>query len=107
MNQNAIQNKDSNTTSEDSTEEFVPLKGRLYQWVGDHWELVPPSEFSKVVISDAAMDAVKRVRGEVTRLLGERPDLSMVASAMLLAAVELSDVTERVRKHGARVFQPR
>ena len=107
MNQNADRNKGSKAESEDAAEEFVPLKGRLYQWVGDHWELVPPSEFSKVVISDAAMDAVKRVRGDVTRLLGERPDLSMVASAMLLAALDLSDVTERVRQHGARVFQPR
>ena len=107
QNANRSSHRDSNVANEETKEAFVPLKGRLYQWVGDHWELVPPSEFSKVVISDAAMEAVKRVRGDVTRLLGERPDLSMVASAMLLAALDLSDVTERVRQHGARVFQPR
>ena len=47
MNQNAIQNKGSNTTSEEATEEFVPLKGRLYQWVGDHWELMTTFENSE------------------------------------------------------------
>ena len=82
-------------------------KGQLYQWNGHQLVPVEPSEVAKVPVSDLAMDAVKKVRGEATRVLGQRPDLAVVTSAMLLASLTVPDVVERVREYGFRLYQPR
>ena len=86
---------------------FTPEKGEIYAWENDHFEAVPRSDLSKVVIGDDAMEMVRRVRGEVTRVLRVRADYTVVASAMLLAAAEIPDLAERIRQYGARMYQPR
>lgn len=86
---------------------FMPEKGVIYAWEHDHFEVIPRSDLSKVVIGEDAMEVVRRVRGEATRALRTRPDLTVVASAMLLAAVDIPDLYERIRQYGFHMYRPR
>lgn len=50
---------------------------------------------------EAVVDVQKRMR----KLLGgNKPDIGLVAAAMLLAAAEMPDIEEKVRQHALRVF---
>lgn len=86
---------------------FVPEKGAIYTWEDYTFQAVPRSDLSKVVIGDDAMEVIRRVRGEATRVLRVRPDLTVVASAMLLAAAQIADLAERIRQYGAQMYRPR
>jgi hypothetical protein len=79
-------------------------KGRLYQWNGSEFVELEPATDTKVPVSEEAMEAVKAVRKSAHQRIGLRPELSLVASAMLLAAAELSDIDDRVRQYGQRVY---
>ena len=79
-------------------------KGKLYQWNGSEFVELAPSTDTKVPVSEEAMEAIKAVRKSAHQRIGLRPELSLVASAMLLSAVELSDICERVRAYGQRVY---
>lgn len=50
---------------------------------------------------NAVVDVQRRMR---KLLAGNKPDIGLVAAAMLLAAAEMPDIEERVRKHALRVF---
>lgn len=79
-------------------------KGKLYQYNGTGFVELEPSEEKKLPVSDDAVEAVKVVRKTAHKLIGLRPELSLCASAMLLAAAELPDIAERVRAYGQRVY---
>lgn len=79
-------------------------KGKIYQWNGQEFLELEPSDLIKLPISEEAHEAVKSVRKVVSQIVGTRVELSMVASAMLLAALEVTDMPERVKQYGARIF---
>lgn len=79
-------------------------KGKLYQYDGEAFVELEPSADIKLPISAGAMEAVKEVRKAAQRLIGLRPELSLCGSAMLLAAAELGDMSERVRAYGRIVY---
>lgn len=59
----------------------------------------------KIRVSKAGFDAAIGVQKRMRKVLnGHKPDLSIVAEAMLLAAAEMKDVEEKVRLHALRVF---
>lgn len=78
--------------------------GKLYQYNGTEFVELAPSTDAKVPVSDEAMAAVKSVRKAAQQLIRLRPELSLAASAMLLAASELPDIAERVQVYGQRVY---
>lgn len=78
--------------------------GKLYQYDGSKFVELEPSTEAKLSVSTEAMEAVKRVRKASQVLIGMRPELSLTASAMLLAAAELSNIAELVQKYGQRVY---
>lgn len=78
--------------------------GKLYQYDGSKFVELEPSGETKLPVSPEAMEAVKQVRKAAQKLIGMRPELSLTASAMLLAAAELSNVAEAVQKYGQRVY---
>ncbi|MCA9302992.1 MAG: trypsin-like peptidase domain-containing protein [Phycisphaerales bacterium] len=55
-------------------------------------------------VTEAAVDAVKAVRKAAHKAIGLRPELSLCASAMLLAAAELPDIAQRVKALGQRIY---
>ena len=76
-------------------------KGRLYQFNGHEFVVVEPSEVLKTPLTEEAMDAVKGVRKAATELMNKRrPDLIVVASAMLLAAAQHPHVAMQVKEYG-------
>lgn len=79
-------------------------KGKIYQWNGQEFLELEPSDLMKVPISEEAHEAVKAIRKVVSQLVGTRVELSLVASAMLLEALKISDMPERVKQYGARIF---
>jgi hypothetical protein len=85
-------------------EEAMYQKGKLYQWNGSEFVELEPSSETKIPVSEEAMDAVKRVRKAAQALVKLRPELSLTASAMLLAAADLSNVAELVQSYGQRVY---
>lgn len=78
--------------------------GKFYQYDGSKFVELEPSGETKLPVSPEAMEAVKQVRKAAQKLIGMRPELSLTASAMLLAAAELSNVAEAVKKYGQRIY---
>ena len=59
----------------------------------------------KIRVSPEAFEAVRAVQKQMrSRLGGRKPDLALVAEAMLLKAAELEGIEESVRLHALRVF---
>lgn len=79
-------------------------KGKMYQYDGTQFVELEPSSDIKIPISEQAMEAVKSVRKAAQRLITLRPELSLTASAMLLAASDLSNIAELVQKYGQHVY---
>lgn len=50
-----------------------------------------------LIINAAAMDAVKQVRASAEKAFGMRPDLTLVAIAMLRAAAKCPDINDEIR----------
>lgn len=73
-------------------------KGRLYHYNGAELVIVEPSDVLKVPITDEAMDAVKDMRKEAHKLMKVRPELMVVASAMLKAAAQVPDMAQLVKQ---------
>jgi hypothetical protein len=86
------------------TEIYKP--GSLYQYNGQQFVELEPSDQRKLVVTDEAFDAVKLARKEAAMLIGMRPELSVVASAMILMAAEASksELWERIRIYGLRLY---
>lgn len=83
-----------------------PEKGKLYKWNGKDYEEISFEENlgQKIPITDEAFEKVKAVRKAVQTSLGMRPELSIVASAMVLKAADLPEVVEAVKEYGLRLY---
>ena len=79
-------------------------KDRLYRFDGTRFMEVERSEERKLPVTEEAAEAVKVVRKAAQQAIGLRPELSLCASAMLLAAAELPDIAQRVKALGQRVY---
>lgn len=79
-------------------------KGKLYQYDGSEFVELEPSNEAKVPVSEEAMNALKTVRKAAHAVIGMRPELSLVASAMLLEAAKLEDIAMLVKQHGQRIY---
>jgi len=82
-----------------------PEKGKLYQFDGRNFVALQPSEEMKLPVTNEAVEAVKVVRKEAAKFIGMRPELSLVASAMLLAAAELPDICDRIKAYGQQIYR--
>lgn len=79
-------------------------KGKLYQWNGVEFIALEPADQIKLPVTEEAATAVKSVRKAAHKIVGMRPELSLCASAMLLAAADLPDIAERVKAYGQRIY---
>lgn len=77
---------------------------RLYRFDGTRFVEVERSEERKLPVTEEAVGAVKAVRKAAQQAIGLRPELSLCASAMLLAAAELPDIAQRVKALGQRMY---
>ena len=59
----------------------------------------------KIRVPQPGFEAVVKVQKQMRKVLnGHKPDISLVAEAMLMAAAEMPDIEEKVRLHAMRVF---
>lgn len=59
----------------------------------------------KIRVPQPGFEAVTKVQKQMRKVLnGHKPDISLVAEAMLLAAAEMPDIEQKVRLHAMRVF---
>ena len=79
-------------------------KGRLYQYDGSEFVELEPSSESKVPVTDEAMDAIKSIRKAAHAVIGMRPELSLVASAMIIEAAKLDGIAMLVKDYGQRIY---
>ena len=79
-------------------------RDKLYRFDGQTFVEVEPSLEPKLPVTVEALQAVKTVRKTAQQALGVRPELSLCASAMLLAAAELPDVVNHVKALGRRIY---
>lgn len=63
-------------------------QGRLYQYDGEKFIELEPAEGKKLPVTDEAMEAVKAIRAAASKRLRARPELSVVASALILSCAE-------------------
>lgn len=87
--------------------ESEKLEDGLYQARSGHLEKVifEDDGTKKIRVPLAGFEAAVKVQRQMRKVLnGHKPDLSLVAEAMLLAAAEMPDVEEKVRLHAMRVF---
>lgn len=87
------------------TEEKPYQKNKLYQFDGSKFVELEPSSEIKIPVSEEAMEAVKQIRKASQTLIGMRPELSLTASAMLLAASKMPNITELVQQYGRHVYR--
>jgi hypothetical protein len=59
----------------------------------------------KVPITREADVALKELRKKVAAVMATRPDLSIVASAVLIHAVNLDGITDVVKAYGVKLYQ--
>ena len=66
---------------------------------------VEDSGLKKILVAQDAFEAVRAVQKQMRKLLGGRkPDISLVAEAMLMHAAKFEGIEEKVKQHCARVF---
>lgn len=59
----------------------------------------------KIRVPQAGFDAVVAVQKQMRKVLcGHKPDISLVAEAMLVAAAQMPDIEDKVRQHAVSVF---
>lgn len=59
----------------------------------------------KIRVPQAGFESVVMIQKQMRKVLnGHKPDISLVAEAMLIAAAEIPDIEEKVRLHALRVF---
>ena len=81
-------------------------KGKLYTFNGTAFEEIQKTDdVVKMPVTLEASDAVKEVRNRVGKVMGARPELSIVASAMLIEAAKMENLENAVRKYGAKLYQ--
>lgn len=79
-------------------------KGRLYQYNGQEFVELEPSGELKIPVSEEAMAAIKATRKAAQVFIGMRPELSLVASAMILEAARMPAIAQSVKLYGQRVY---
>jgi hypothetical protein len=81
-------------------------KGKLYRFNGSTYEEIQFDESigSKLLVTEEAFDAVKIVRKAVQASLRMRPELSVVASAMLLEAARMPDMVDAIKRYGQSIY---
>ena len=80
-------------------------RGRLYQFNGKELVPVEPSDVMKVPVTTEAMDALKGVRKRVADITKGRPELMIVASAMLIAAGNVPGMEVLAKDYGRDFYR--
>lgn len=80
-------------------------KGKLYQFNGVEFVEVEPQDGKKIPVTDDAFEAVKMVRSRVQSLVGLRPELSVVASALLLKAGTDDESVKVAIEYGKMMYE--
>ena len=80
-------------------------RGRLYQFNGKELVPVEPSDVMKVPVTTEAMDALKGVRKRVADITKGRPELMIVASAMLITAGNVPGIEMLVKDYGRDFYR--
>lgn len=81
-------------------------EGKLYKYDGVNLvEVERDDSVIKLPITKEADQAVKTVRNQVAKILGGRPELSIVASALLIEGAKSDKVADIVRSYGAKFYQ--
>jgi len=76
----------------------------LYQYDGSAFRKLEPSGEVKIPVSPEAETAVKATRKAAQGVIGMRPELSLVASAMILEAAKMPTIAECVKAYGQRIY---
>lgn len=87
--------------------ESEKLEDGLYQARAGHLEklVFEDDGTKKIRVPTPGFEAAVLVQRQMRKVLnGHKPDLSLVAEAMLLAAAEDPAIVEKVRLHAMRVF---
>lgn len=81
-------------------------KDAMYKFDGQQLiKLDINKDIIKVPITAEADVAVKELRKRVAAEMATRPDLSIVASAVLLHALNVEGIVDVVKAYGAKVYQ--
>ena len=94
--------------AEESKAEASPLpeKGKLFRWNGKAYEEVvfEENQDRRVPMVEEAFQAAIEIRKQVQAKLRMRPDLSIVASALVLAASKHADAVDEVARYGLEMY---
>lgn len=79
--------------------------GKMYKWDGLNLiEVEIDRTVIKVPITAEADATLKEIRKTVAKQMQTRPDLSIVASAVIIAAAGNPDVVDIVKQYGAKLY---
>lgn len=79
--------------------------GKMYKWDGSNLiEVEIDRTVIKVPITAEADAALKEIRKTVAKHMQTRPDLSIVASAVIIAAAGKPEVVDTVKQYGAKLY---
>ena len=80
-------------------------KGKIYRYDGETFvEMETNSDSHKIPVTKEAFECLKTIRSNASKSIGARPDLLIAASAAILAAASLPDISEAVRAYGAHLY---
>lgn len=80
-------------------------KGKLYKFDGQNLvEIEANADVIKIHVTSEANEAVKDARAKVQKALKHRPELELVASAILIEGAKSPNLVETVREYGKRVW---
>lgn len=70
----------------------------FYEFNGVEFVKVEPSDDRKVPITDEAYEALKRGRSAAKKQFGHRPDISIVATAMILLGEKSPSLMQEIHR---------
>jgi hypothetical protein len=80
------------------------IPGKLYKFDGHRLVELEPSHGQKLPVTKEAYEYVKQIQKATQERIGARPDISIVASALILGAAQSGDSVEQIRAYGRRIY---
>lgn len=93
-------------TPEVAEQDAKPQNGKLYRWDGKEFQemVFEKNSDRRVPMTEEAFAAALKVRVAVQKKIRMRPDISIVASAMVQHAAQQAGIVEAVAAYGLEMY---
>lgn len=78
--------------------------GKLYKFDGNQLVELEPSAERKIPITEDAHQNLSKIRNSISKVLGFRPELSLIASAMIVHLSNDEKIHEIIKEYAVSIY---